>query len=576
MTYITEEVFNKHLQAMRETPYLTVDTEGTLNHPFSETWGLSTTVLGPEYFAFNHMLGENLPRSWFPKLKETVENHPCLVMHHAKHDLRALRSMGINFTGKFYCTMLMSHLIDENVFSQSLDSVSRYYGGQPKEMPDLAKQIIKSHGWKYIPVELMRSYAGHDAFITDELFYAMIDNFQSQGFDGELWDWEQKMVRLLGKIEDNGALIDQNLAEQELERGLGIMKTLEKDLGFNPNSPKQLGNFLLDELKLPPVGKKSAAGNWSFDKDNMEVYDELLMRTNDSRARKILTYRGWMKTTSSNYKPYLELLSPDGRIRCNYKMHGTKTGRCSCEKPNLQQIPRSSSNDWNGKLKEVFITEQDRTPWEADYSQLEFRLGAAYAQEQKLIAIFADPTRDVFSEMALELGMIRQDCKTLNYTLQFGGGAPRLSEVFGTSMKASNAIKDNYFTKYPGLATITALAQSKAEKNGFVKYWTDRRRHFRYPASEGRKAFNSVCQGGAFEIVKRSMIRIDEAGLNNDECRMDLQVHDSIRFDIENGKEHIYLPEIRRIMEDVKPDFGVKFRTDTHRWATEEKYEFAA
>ncbi len=572
--YITEEDFDDHLRNMRKAPHLTIDTEGSLDHPFSTTWGLSTAVGGrPEYFAFNHLIGENLPKQWFPRLKEVVENHPLIVMHHAKHDLKALKSMGIDYKGDFKCTMIMSHMVNENVYSQGLDAVSRHYGGQPKNMPPEAKYIADNMGWKYIPVGVMRSYAANDAVITDELYPKLEEEMKNQELDG-LWDTEAKMIRVLAKIENNGALIDQSLAERELERGLGIMKELEDALGFNPGSPIQLGKFLLDDMKLPPVGKKSKAGRYSFNKDNMEVYDELLQITNDNRARMVLTYRGWQKTTSSNYKPYLELLGPDGRIRCNYKMHGTKTGRCSCEKPNLQQIPRSSTNNWNGNLKKAFITEAGRTPWELDYSQLEFRLGAAYGAERRLIDIFNDPDRDIFDEMAAELGMSRQNTKTLNYTLQYGGGVERIMNVFGVGQLAAQAIKDNYYRLNNGLYQVSQLAQRRCKQLGFVKYWTGRRRHFMFPESEAHKAFNSVCQGGAFEIVKRAMIRIDEAGLNNDECRMDLQVHDSLRFDIEDGKEHIYLPEIRNIMEDVRPDFGVKFRTDTHRWATNEAYNY--
>src|SRR5687768_620899 len=113
MTYLTEEEFNKHLINAQQSPYLAVDTEGTLNHPFSTTWGASTSAKGvAEYFGFNHKIGNNLPQSWLFKLKETIENHPCLVFHHAKHDLRSLHSMGINHTGPFYDIMLMQHMID--------------------------------------------------------------------------------------------------------------------------------------------------------------------------------------------------------------------------------------------------------------------------------------------------------------------------------------------------------------------------------------------------------------------------------------------------------------------------------
>lgn len=568
--YLTEEDFVQILRDIDSATYVTVDTEGTLNHPFAVTWGISISIRGvANYLPFNHRFGQNLPASYLPRLMDVLYRAPYLVMHHAKHDLRSLKALfGKEYTGKFYCTMMMSHWINENRYAQRLNDLSIAYGGHPKDMPEAAKIIIetKGWGWPYIPAELMASYASTDAYITEELFFKLLEEFQEQGFDGELWEIEQKFIRLMARIEDNGVLIDQELSERELEKGLAIMEDLQGRLGFNPGSPKQLGKFLLDDLQLPPVGQKNKKGNYSFDKHHMEVYDELLALRDDDRAKMVLTYRGWAKTTSSNYKPYLELLGPDGRLHANFKLHGTKTGRMSCENPNLQQIPKVSSKPWNGHLKDAFIVEQNRIPIEFDYSQLEFRLGAAYGREKYLLDIFADPSRDIFTEMAAKMGISRDGMKTMVYSMQFGAGVDRISDVFGFSRVAAKATIDNYWRVNSGIAKAKNLAAKRAVENGFVRYWTGRRRHFLF-SSEHHKAFNALCQGGAFEIVKRRMVAVDDAGLNNDECRIDLQVHDSIRADIEEGKEHIYEPEIKRVMEDIQ-GFGVTFRVDSKRWGT--------
>lgn len=591
--YLQREEFDRHLSLMRQTPRLTVDTEGTLNHPYSTTWGISTSSYSiSEYFGFNHIIshpitGENLPQSWLRELKDVIESHPCLVMHNAKNDLRALKSIGIDYKGPFYCTMLMAHMVNENWPSKSLDWLSTLAGNGPKAKTPEMEAIIKFPGWPYIPVNMMRAYADHDSFITEQLFNWLLPQFQEQEFDGDLWQVEQDFCRLLMKIENTGVSINESLAERELERGLKIMKDLEKELGFNPNSPKQLEKFLIGDLGLPivkrnkPTDKHKAEGkpgSPSFDKEAMEIYDEILSRTGDKRARQVLAYRGWSKTTSSNYKPYLELRHPqDGRLRCNYKQHGTKSCRLSCAEPNLQQIPREGSNDWNGHTKAAITVEKGRKGIEFDYAQLEFRVGAAYGAVTRLIDAFNDPIRDIFDEMSIDLGMGRQDTKTLNYTLQFGGGADRISQVFGTDYPAARTIIRNYYNQYPGLKEVADYAENVCRERGYIKYWTSRRRHISNP-DEFRKAFNSLCQGGAFEIVKRAMLAIDDAGLNNSECQMDLQVHDSVRFSIEEGKEHIYVPEIKNIMENVKKfyDFGVKFKVDAHEWAADSKDLIAA
>lgn len=564
MSYLTKEEFDKYCSQAQQTKYLAVDTEGTLIHPFSQTWGASISAgLQGDYFAFNHRLGENLPLEWLPQLRETIANHPCLVFHHAKHDLRALKNLGIDYRGKFYCTMLMAHMNDENLYSKELDFLSKHFGGEPKRNSELQDGIVKAFGWDYIPVEIIRPYGANDAFITEELFYKLYPDFVNQEFDGELWNIEQEFLRVLMDMEDEGVLIDQSFCEKELDRGLKIMAEIRGELGFNPGSPDQLGRFLLDELKLPPVGKKGKSGRYSFNKENMKIYDELLERNNDHRAKMIMAYRGWSKTTGSNYKPYLEKISHDGRFRTNFKQHGTKTGRLSASI--LHQIPKSSDKDWNGKLKGAFVPRDGYKLWEFDFSQLEFRLKAAYAQQTNLLEIFNDPTRDIFDEMSSELGMSRNDTKTLNYTVSYGGGVNRISHVFGVSDVAAKAIINNYYRRYPGLMKFTALAELRAREQGFIRYWSGRRRHFQFE-SEYHKADNAAIQGGAFEIVKRQTIAVKRAGLITDDCRLNLQVHDSLVCEIAEGKEDEYLPEIKRTMEDVTPDFGVKFKVDVHEW----------
>lgn len=569
--YITRAEFEAHVKHLSSATHVTVDTEGTLTHPHSQTWGLSTSVGGVgDYFAFNHILGENLPQSWLPELTGVLQDK-TLIMHHAKHDLRALRNLGLNFTGKFYCTMLMAHMNNENYASKELNWLSKHFGGRPKRDDELMAQIIRAFGWEYIPVDIIREYGSNDAFITEELFDNLYPDFVSQGFDGPIWDIEQQYIRLLADMENTGVVINEELCELELRRGLQIMREIQKYLGFNPASPVELGKFLLDELSLPVV-KHTKNNKPSFDKEAMEAYDELLQQMNDNRARQVLIYRGWQKTTSSNYRRYLEKRSlVDGRLRPNFKQQGTKTGRLSCEDPNLQQIPRESPNDWNGKLKKAFVCDPEFTSWEFDYSQLEFRLAAAYAKQQNLIEIFADPSRDVFNEMAKELGMQRGPTKTLNYTVQYGGGAARVSTVFNVSQLAAKAIISRYYARYPGLKSFSNLAKRRADENGFIQYWTGRRRHFMF-SSEHHKAGNSAIQGGAFEIVKRQSLAVKEAGLINEECQFNLTVHDSLRFDILKGKEHIYVPEIKNVLESVNPNFGVKFRVDAHKWGTEEQW----
>jgi DNA polymerase-1 len=297
----------------------------------------------------------------------------------------------------------------------------------------------------------------------------------------------------------------------------------------------------------------------------MALYERDLELLENPTAGLIKEYRGWSKACAVAYEGYPALLSPDGRLRPNYKLHGTVTGRLSCEKPNLQQIPRVSSKTWDGALKRLFIPAEGFELWEADYSQLELRLGAAYAGERSLIEEFSKPDSDVFTRMANELGFSRGDTKTLTYTLQYGGGIKRLSDVFRVDAARADSIRSQYFNTYPGFRRLPQEAARKAKSRGYVKLWTGRRRHFENPEEEAHKAFNAVIQGGAAEIVKRTMLRLYES-VDGPDCRMLLQVHDSVVFEIRSEMVESYTPRIKETMEAVTPDFGVKFAVQLKPW----------
>lgn len=515
------------------------------------------------YFPFRHNMS-NLDLSYKMELKELIESKVC-VFHNAKFDIVSLATIGIYITGKFYCTLLMAHWVNENLLNKGLDWLAKHICKvEGKDKSKLFTDFIKLYGWGMIPPMLMAEYAAQDAYLVYVVFKYFYAKFVEQGFDGELWEIEQEFIRLIQKMEATGVLVDLEKAKAEVIRGEARMAEITKELGLNPGSTKDLRKLILEDLKLP-VKKLTPNGQPSMDKEAMRAYELILERENNPTAKLILEYRGYQKAVSSYWRSYLKLISPDGRVRPNYKLHGTKTGRLSCEEPNLQQIPKVTDKVWNREVKSGFVAQDDFDLWEADYAQLELRLGAAYAREEKLIEVFEDDSRDIFTEMSTDIGMDRFDTKTTVYTIQYGGGATRLSDVFGISLNRGAGIKENFFNTYPGFAKVTELASNRCRQQGFITLWSGRRRHFQWPKDEAHKAFNSAMQGGAAEIVKRAMLRVAKE-VCDENCRMLLQVHDSIVFEIRKGMETIYGPKIVAIMNDVQPDFGVRFKTDFHHW----------
>jgi len=379
-----------------------------------------------------------------------------------------------------------------------------------------------------------------------------------------VWQHKEKMVRLLNKMERTGVSVDTGLCDKMAAIGEDRMFSIrEWELdGISPSKQKDLQKLLIDDFGLPQKYHPKT-GQPTFNKEAMDEYEEILADLDDPTARLILEYRGWQKSVSSNYRPYVLLLSPDGRLRPHFLLHGTKTGRLSCREPNLQQIPRSGAKPWNGRMKECFIPEEDYVLLEADFSQLEFRLNAAYARQPALLELFnAEENIDIFKQMSKELGWDRDRTKTFVYSTSYGAGADRISYVFRVDKQGARRHIEHFYDLYPELRIASQRAQATVERFRKIDTWSGRFRHFSSVAREGHKALNSVIQGGAADIVERRMLALDKICSN--ECRMVLQVHDSVWFEIKREEVERYKPEIQRVMENVEEDFdfGVHFRVE--------------
>lgn len=381
--------------------------------------------------------------------------------------------------------------------------------------------------------------------------------------DNKVWQHKLAIYKVLMAMESRGIGVDTEFCRNMELKGVDEMAKIVDELGLNPGKKNDLAKLLLEELELPVVKRSERTGAPSFDKFAMEEYDEILEHRDNPTAKKVLEYRGWQKAVSSYYRPYQELLSPDGRLRPNYKLHGTVTGRLSCERPNLQQIPKEGTKPWNGKTKQSFTPKEGYKLVEVDYSQLELRLGTAYAREQSLMEVFSEG-RDIFTEMSKDLKHSRQETKTLVYSIQYGAGARRVSNVFGVTEGAAKLIINNFYKTYPGFRKMTKACEQIVKEIGYLRLLSGRRRHFR-GAEEARKSFNSLIQGGAADLVERAMVRIFNQ-LDSEDCRMLLQVHDSIIFEIKEDMVMDYVPKIIELMvnHEMKDLETVKFDADAH------------
>lgn len=161
--------------------YISVDTEGYA--PNLLGLSIANPALHSMYFPLGHKEDVNVDEEVKEAIQYCLLTVPYRIMHHAGHDIVALPYIK---DLPFVCTMIMGHMVDENLMSKGLDYMHKVYcGGNGKEMDPLMESIIKTMGWEFVPFELMNKYGEVDARITMELFLKLLPLFEEQF--GPLW-----------------------------------------------------------------------------------------------------------------------------------------------------------------------------------------------------------------------------------------------------------------------------------------------------------------------------------------------------------------------------------------------------
>ncbi len=584
---ITEDNIGYALMALEANEEIGVDTETTgldVRNKRDYMMGLCISVEGMNgYLPFRHK-ADNLPMAYFEKTMSILERK-TLIWHHQKFDFHSLATMGydpLNLQGEQYCTLNLAHLVNEELYSKELDVLAKIYLNDSKDpSSDAVHKMGELYGWSNLTPQILAEYGGKDAELPRRLKRVLWAEVLKQGLQDVYLSTEAPFTKLLYLLEQRGVGVNKSHCEEYAHRGRKRMATIERELGFSPASPKQLGNYLLTELGLPVFAHTKSCkrcfqgfpvtehdGPPSFNKKAMEEYDDILSEVQNPNAQRVAEFRGWQKAVTSLYEPLLEKVGPDGLIRTEFKQHGTVTGRLSAANPNLQQVPRGSDKPWNGKAKSSFHSGREGyVLYGWDYSQLELRLAASYGQEQVLLTEFSKDSADPFSVLApIIFGLLtpetRHDTKTFVYANLYGAGVRKIALQLGRPVHEVEELYENYKAGIPGIISISKQVDRLVKNRGYVKYWDGRRRHFRNK-NDSYKAWNSVCQGGGAQLVKKAMLRCQE--FEDENCQMVLQVHDEITFIIKEDMVSHYEPLIVEAMTDW-PMFGVNMAVEGKEW----------
>ncbi|RDW21592.1 DNA polymerase I [Oceanobacillus chungangensis] len=508
--------------------------------------------------------------------KEWAENESKKkYVFDAKKTLVALLRYDIHIKGIRFDMLLASYLLNPSENNHDIPAISTRMG---KTMAQSDEEIYGKGAKQKVPEEAV--LAEHIARKTHALF-AMQPEMEELLEENEqadlLLDLEMPLALILGEMESQGVLVDKSRLEEMGVDLKGRLANLEKEIyelageEFNLNSPKQLGPILFEKLELPVI-KKTKTG-YSTAADVLEQ-----LETEHEIIPKILLYRQLGKLQSTYIEGLLKVVNKDtSKIHTRYNQALTQTGRLSSIDPNLQNIPIRLEE--GRKIRRAFVpSEKDWIMFAADYSQIELRVLAHIAKDEKLIAAFKSDL-DIHTQTAMEVFHVEKDevtsnmrrqAKAVNFGIVYGISDYGLSQNLGITRKEAKNFIDRYFDIYPDVKQYMEDIVQEAKQHGYVKTIMNRRRYlpditsrnFNLRSFAERTAMNTPIQGSAADIIKKAMIDLD-AKLKEEklQARMLLQVHDELI--LEAPKEEIEkLKEIVPAMMENTVELIVPLKVD--------------
>tara|TARA_R110000850_G_scaffold231328_1_gene356245 strand:- start:18605 stop:20479 length:1875 start_codon:yes stop_codon:yes gene_type:complete len=529
------------------------------------------------YFPVAHEVGGNLDKQVVYRwLKKQLEAPNDKVFHNAQYDVGWLMREGFTINGKIHDTMMAAPLLNENQYGYSLNKIGKLYLNEEKDESMLieAAQVYgvnpKSEMYR-LPPEYVGTYAEQDADLTYRLWGTLKQLIHKENIH-DIYNLESSLLPVLIDMRMRGVRIDTDKAQQVKKQLLTeenkLIKEIHKWYGLKPDlwAAQSLSQvFDRAGLEYPRTPKTDAP---SFQASWLEAHDHKLPST-IARARKLNKAR-----TTFIDKMILEHLV-DGRI--HGELHplrsddgGTVTGRFSCSKPNLQQVP--ARDPVIGPLiRSLFIPEEGHHWGCFDYSQQEPRLTVHYSvlthqdgAEEAAIE-YHDDDADFHQIVADMANISRKEAKLINLGLSYGMGKEKLTKQLGISPEEAELLFDQYHKRVPFVRGLRDSAARQGANRGYVNTILGRkcrfnlyepidRRAIPYPIDKAMeeyggqlkraytyKAMNRLIQGSAADMTKQAMLDLHKEGII-----AHTQVHDELNISVKNIQECEKVMEIMR------------------------------
>ena len=561
-----------------------VDTETTSLDPHQADLvgiSLSTEIGKACYIPINHNTGNCLKKDEvINKIKPLLEDKSVKkIGQNIKFDYIIFYHLGINMSS-MEDTMLISYVLDAGKNRHNMDTLSQIHLGHKtisyKELVGTGKKQIN---FREVEINKAAEYASEDADITLRLYRVLKNNLLSEKLENIYELFEKPLIKILAKMEINGIKVDDKFLKilskkfekkiQELEKK--IFKISKKE--FNIASTKQLGEIMYNELKISSL-KKTKKGSFAT---SATVLEDLAFKGNEL-PKLVLDWRQISKlknTYSDSLQEHIN--SNTKRVHTSFLLAATTTGRLASSDPNLQNIPIKSEDGRD--IRKSFIAEKGNVLISADYNQIEMRILADLADVKELKKAFNN-NQDIHSLTASQVFNIdikkvssdmRRKAKAINFGIIYGISQYGLAKQIMVSNQEAEEFLKSYFLKFPEIKSYMDSTIKFCRKSGYVSNIFGRRSHitgindknFNVRNFQERAAINAPIQGSASEIMRLAMIRLNKKleDIEHDKCKMLLQIHDELIFEVSKSEEKKVAKIIKDEMTSVKD-------SDLHSFST--------
>jgi DNA polymerase I len=464
---------------------------------------------------------------------------------------------------------LLSYALDAGRNSHALDALAESWLGH----------AIISHGeltgsgkgklsFDQVAIDRATAYSAEDADVILRLWSVLKPRLVAERMTAVYETLERPLISVLARMERRGISIDRNvlskLSADFAQTAARVESELQEIAGepINVGSPKQIGDILFGKMGISG-GTKTKTGAWST---SAQILDELAEQGHEF-PKKILEWRQVSKLKSTYTDALPTYVHPQThRVHTTYALAATTTGRLSSNEPNLQNIPVRTED--GRKIRRAFIASPGHKLVSADYSQIELRLLAEIADIPVLKQAFRDGL-DIHAMTASEMfgvpikdmpSEVRRRAKAINFGIIYGISAFGLANQLGIAREEASAYIKKYFERFPGIRAYMDQTRDFCRAHGYVETLFGRKCH--YPdikASNAsvrsfneRAAINARLQGTAADIIRRAMVRMEEALAEKKlSAQMLLQVHDELIFEVPDDEVAATLPVVQHTMQDA-------------------------